>query len=274
MKIAIVGGGGNMGRWFARFLVKEGMEVVISSREPEKLRATELPEKVGVASNEDAVRQADAVILSVPIDTFEKVVAEIAPCIQAGQVVVDITSVKTMPVTVMHRYLKNNPVLGTHPMFGPRVKGMTGMNVVLTPTNENERNLALRVQNFLVSRYARVSLMSPEAHDKMMTVVLGLSHFIGLITADTLKDISNLKEMAAIKGTTYGMLLSLVENVVSQDPELYSSIQMALDGLPELENQFLKTGASWAEIVKNKDKEGFKKKMTKLKDIRFMKDDL
>ncbi|GAJ00954.1 unnamed protein product, partial [marine sediment metagenome] len=40
MKIAIIGGSGKMGRWFARFLVKEGKEVVITGRNQKKLRET------------------------------------------------------------------------------------------------------------------------------------------------------------------------------------------------------------------------------------------
>ena len=33
MKIGIIGGSGKMGKWFARFLMQEGYEVVISGRE-------------------------------------------------------------------------------------------------------------------------------------------------------------------------------------------------------------------------------------------------
>ena len=38
MKIAIIGGSGKMGRWFADFLLKDGKEVVITGRNEEKLQ--------------------------------------------------------------------------------------------------------------------------------------------------------------------------------------------------------------------------------------------
>ena len=37
MKIAIIGGSGKMGRWFASFLLKDGKEVVITGRDERKL---------------------------------------------------------------------------------------------------------------------------------------------------------------------------------------------------------------------------------------------
>ena len=36
MKVAIIGGSGKMGRWFANFLLKEGTEVILSARNKSK----------------------------------------------------------------------------------------------------------------------------------------------------------------------------------------------------------------------------------------------
>jgi prephenate dehydrogenase len=205
-------------------------------------------------------------VLSVPIGSFEGVVAEIAPYTRPGQVIIDITSVKTMPVTAMHKYFKSREILGIHPLFGPGAKGVANMNFVLTPTNKTEAALAQKVTKFLESRGARVTLMTPQEHDGMMGVVLGLAHYIALVAADTLSGLKNLKEMAAISGITYKVLLTLIESVVSEDPELYSAIQMALPGLPQLEKQFQQKAKLWAELVKNKDKAQFIDRMNAIKE--------
>ena len=71
MKIAIIGGYGKMGRWFAEFLLKDGKEVVISGRNEAKL--LEVKQQLGVeatSDNREAVKNADVVIISVPIDGF------------------------------------------------------------------------------------------------------------------------------------------------------------------------------------------------------------
>ena len=106
-----------MGRWFARFLSAEGRQVIISGRSQAKLREAAGQLGVESAPNEQAVAEADAVILSVPIDSFEAVVKEIAPHTHAGQYIFDITSIKARPVEIMHKYIHKGTILGVHPMF-------------------------------------------------------------------------------------------------------------------------------------------------------------
>jgi prephenate dehydrogenase len=73
--------------------------------------------------------------------------------------------------------------------------------------------------------------MTPEAHDELMAVVLGLAHFVAIVAADTLSGTGKLKEFQAIGGITYRALLTLIESVISEDPALYAAIQMSLPGM-------------------------------------------
>ena len=62
MKIAIIGGYGKMGRWFADFLLKDDKEVVIAGPNREKL--LEVKRQLGVeitTDNAEAVEGADVV---------------------------------------------------------------------------------------------------------------------------------------------------------------------------------------------------------------------
>ncbi len=107
--------------------------------------------------------------------------------------------------------------------------------------------------------------MTPREHDEMMAVVLGLAHFIAIVAADTLAGIGRLPQMKAIGGSTYRVLTTLVESVISEDPELYATLQMRLPRLSELEEIFQKNAAAWADLVKHQDKQGFMESMTALK---------
>jgi len=254
-----------MGRWFANFLLKEGKEVVISGRSERKLLEAKQQLGVEVASNVEAVRSADVVLLSVPIESFEEVVAQISPHIKPKQVVVDITSIKVFPVAAMHKHLKTGLVLGAHPLFGPGAKGVVNQNFVLTPTNDEERVLAQKVREYLEVRGGKVSLMTPQEHDEKMTIILGLSHFIAIVSADTLLSSGKLKETGAIGGITYKVLLTLVESVLSENPELYASLQMNLPNIAEIEELFHKKVKEWANLVKTKDRQEFIQQMTTLR---------
>jgi len=266
MKVAIIGGSGKMGQWFARLLMEEGREVVITGRNQKKLLAVGKQLGAEVATNTEAVKDADVILLSVPIDNLEEVVKQISPHIQPKQVIVDITSVKVFPVEVMHKYIKNGLILGTHPMFGPGANNIGNQNFVLTPTSDDEQKLAEKVSVYLEDRGARVTLMTPEEHDEMVAITLGLSHFIAIASADALLNLDKSGKMRLVGGSTYRLLRVLIESVLSEDPEFYASLQMKLPGIAEIEKLFQRSAQKWAEVVAGKDRQKFVDGMNALKD--------
>src|SRR4030042_1195365 len=153
MRVAIIGGYGKMGRWIADFLLKDRKEVVLYGRNEEKLLAA--GHDLGVyteTSLSQAVKDVELVIVSVPIDSFSEVIKLLKPCLTSGQVVMDVTSVKVMPVRVMHEYLDNVTVLGTHPVFGPGARSARNQNFILTPTNDAEQAIADKVKDNLAEK--------------------------------------------------------------------------------------------------------------------------
>jgi prephenate dehydrogenase len=266
MKVAIIGGAGKMGQWFAVRLLQDGAQVVITGRNQKKLTAAGKKLGVPIATNVAAVKQADVVIISVPPETFEPVVKEIGPYARDGQIFFDVTSLKTKPVEIMHRYLGKGTILGTHPVFGPGAKSASNQNFVLTPTNEEEAMLAGKTRQYLEERGANVSIMTPLEHDRMMTVVLGLAHFIAIVSADTLLSLEKFEEMKKLGGTTFKVLYTLIESVISEDPEFYASLQMSFPDITDVENLFQSKTKLWAELVKNDDKKEFVRKMTSLRE--------
>jgi prephenate dehydrogenase len=273
MRIAIIGGYGKMGRWLARALRAEvGLDVTIAGRDGAKLREAAQQLGVAAAPAAEAVGNADAVILSVPIDSFEAICKELAPAVRHGQYIFDVTSIKARPVEIMHKYFGGCRVLGTHPMFGPGAATVSGQRFVLTPTNAEERSLAGIIHRYLEERSAKVAIMSPAEHDELMAIVLGLSHFIALVSADTLLSLGKIKGAEAVSGTTYRLLLTLAEAVVSEDPEFYSTLQMNLPGLAEIEDIFLAKARDWASIVKGRDAQSFARRMDQIKS-RFAQED-
>lgn len=267
MRVAIIGGYGKMGRWFAGLLKNDGMDVIVYGRNREKL--LEVAGQYNVQWETDlgkAVNGAEVILVAVTIDSFEDVIRDLQSCVNPGQVVLDVTSVKVKPVDIMHRYLDNVTILGTHPVFGPGAKSARNQNFILTPTNDAENEVADKVTRYLEAKGALVTVMSPQEHDNLMSVVLGLSHFIAIATADVLLSFEQLGLMKAIGGPTYKVLLTLAESVITEDPQLYASIQMNLPGMTEKEEHFRKSVQAWADIVKNGDRQQFIEKMNGLKE--------
>jgi len=72
--------------------------------------------------------------------------------------------------------------------------------------------------------------------------------------------------MKAIGGSTFKLLLTLAEGVISEDPEFYTSLQMNLPNIADIEKLFQERAKTWADLVKNKDSQKFARRMNELKD--------
>jgi len=264
LKIAIIGGAGKMGQWFARVFLNDGMNVAISdilyNKNPD-YNTSLAGEFVTVST---AIDQADVVLMSVPMDNFEESIEEVSGYIRPGQIVIDISSVKARPVELMHKYITKGLALGVHPMFGPGAINLENRNVVLTPTNIEEKNLANRVETYLKGKGARVFQIPPEEHDELMSIVLGLPSFIAIVSADALLSLNKLKITRDISGSTYKLLLMLTESIVTKDANLYASLQMALPNIAEIEDVFLQKVVDWITLVKDKDRPKFLEKLHNL----------
>lgn len=83
---------------------------------------------------EKAVPESDIVIVSVPINVTEETIAEFAPKMKAGSLLMDFTSIKVKPVEAMKKFAPSDvEILGTHPMFGPTIPTIRGQTVILVP---------------------------------------------------------------------------------------------------------------------------------------------
>ena len=265
MRVAVIGAG-KMGRWFTRLFKNEGFSVVVSSRTQSKADALGAEFGVEVArSNAQALDGADWILLCVSLDSLEPVLQEIGSHVRPDQFVMDIGSVKEIPVNLLHAYVEHGVTLGTHPVFGPGAKSLQGQNFVLTPVGDEEKRFAGEFRGWLETRGANVSVLSPRKHDMLMSLVLGFPHFVGLVAGDTLMDNADFVGAKAVGGATYKLLLTLAEAVSSEEPGFYSNLHMSLPEMQKIEGLFLSKVEEWLKLVKSKDCAGFSGKMQHVK---------
>jgi prephenate dehydrogenase len=264
MKVAVIGAG-KMGVWFAKFFESKGYDVILADRKKAKLEAQKDLLVDLTTSFEEAVKDADQINLCVSINAMEEVAKAISPAIHEGQVVMDICSIKETPVKTMHQYLKGATILVTHPVFGPGSNGVKHKAYVLTPTNTKEQEFAEQYKKWLEQEEAHVFIMSPQKHDELMSVVLGLPHFLGLVACETLLEQVNLPETKKVAGTTYRMLFTLAEATALETPDLFASVQTNLANLGEIEDLFMAKAQELLTLIKSKDQKAIVECMEQLK---------
>ncbi len=254
--MTIVGGYGAMGRWMVKLLKERGFEIRISGKNAEVGAA--FAKKMGIdffTDNIEAVRGADIVIVSVPISVTEDVIKEIAPHMKDGSLLMDVASIKESPAKAMLKYSKESvELLPTHPMFGPSAPDLEGQVVLLTPLRSE--TWLPKVKKFLEKEGARVYTTTPEEHDRVMSVIQGLTHFVYIATGITLGDLNvDIEYTKRFASPIYQMMLDMIARIVGQDPYMYAMIQIYNPRNVDIHSKFIEN----AELLRNIILEGHEK---------------
>lgn len=243
MKTGIIGGTGKMGRLFTPVFERAGYEVLVSGR------STPL-------TNTDLAEQCDLVIVSVPIHDTVRVIEEISPLLTKDQLLCDFTSLKTGPVTAM---LKSKArVIGLHPLFGPTVQSLRHQTIIVCPARA-EDTLLQSLLSLFRNEGAQCTLATPEQHDRMMAVVQGLTHFVTLCMADSVRRLGiDIETTRAFTSPVYQIELSLVGRLLSQDPLLYADILQQNPFVPAVLSICTSSAEDLRRIVDTRDPDLFR----------------
>lgn len=263
MKILIIGGTGETGRWFVKFYKKHGFDVAIWGVNKRK----DIAESLGVRFVDDLdgeIKTSDIVMVSVPINITEKTIQDIAPKMPAGSLLMDITSVKTGPVEAMRKYAPVDvEILGTHPMFGPSIPDIRGQIVIFTPIEGRSARWFPVIRSLYEENGAHIEILDAVEHDRMMAVVQGLTHFayisIGSVFMELEFDVANSRRFMS---PMYDIMLDLVGRILAQNPYLYAMIQMNPE-VAKVHRAYIDQCDRMAEMVRNRDIEGFVTMMKK-----------
>jgi len=240
--IGIIGGTGQMGQWFKKFFEKEGHKVLIAGR------TTQL-------TPEECAPKCDVVIISVPIESTIKTIIKIGPLVREDALLMDLTSVKKIPVKAMIKYSKA-AVIGAHPVFGPSVSSLKNQIVVLCPVRPKKWLGWLK--NILEKNSAAVKITSPEKHDKMMSIIQGVTHFSTICLAHALKQLGiSVEESLSYASPIYKLRMDMVGRIFNQDPELYADIEMLNTENKTAIEEYMKATRKLQGIIKRKDRGEF-----------------
>lgn len=137
------------------------------------------------------LKDADLVILATPVNTILKLAPKIASIIKEGCLVTDVGSSKSQIVRSLEK--KFTHFVGAHPLAGSEKKGVAYTReglfndsvCILTPTKKTGLRDLKRIKKLWEEAGAKVSLLSPAEHDRILAFVSHLAH----ITAFSLMDV-------------------------------------------------------------------------------------
>src|SRR5437868_9452054 len=196
-RVALIGFG-LIGSSIARAARLQGLvgDIVTTARSSKtRARVKELGIVDRVAeSNAEAVKDADLVILCIPVAACGAVAEEIAPHLKPGAIVSDVGSVKGAVVRDMAPHLPARVhFIPAHPVAGTEHSGPdSGFAELfihrwcnLTPPEGTDAPATERLRAFWAGMGARVEIMTPEHHDLVLAITSHLPYLIAYTIVGT-----------------------------------------------------------------------------------------
>jgi prephenate dehydrogenase len=188
--VAILGPG-LIGGSLALALAERGLarRLMIYARSPHALDEIRLAgvEAELTQNPSEAVREADVVILCVPIEAMAGLVNEFRDALKPDALVTDVGSVKGSVERDLAPLLEDRALwIGSHPMAGSERGGFAAARadlfesatVILTPTKQTAREAKRRAEKFWTALGAQLTELAPTEHDQMVAAVSHIPHLL------------------------------------------------------------------------------------------------
>jgi cyclohexadieny/prephenate dehydrogenase len=233
-RVALIGFG-LIGGSIARAARRHGLagEIVATARsEQSRARVAELGlvDRV-VESNVEAVRDADLVILCIPVGACGPVAQEIAAHLKPGAIVSDVGSVKGAIVRDMAPHLpKSIHFVPAHPVAGTENSGpdsgfaelFINRWCILTPPDGADAAAVDRLRAFWAAMGAKVEIMTPDHHDLVLAITSHLPHLIAYTIVGTAEELAQVTESEVIKFSAGGF--RDFTRIAASDPTMWRDI--------------------------------------------------
>ncbi|HXX05558.1 MAG TPA: prephenate dehydrogenase/arogenate dehydrogenase family protein [Candidatus Bathyarchaeia archaeon] len=216
-KIAIIGSEGQMGKFFTRYFLEKGFEVIGYDSEREILNKsiTKAQSLVG------AILPADYVILCIPVKRTPETIRLIAKEMKRESHLIDISSLKLKTAAALSKIPdKINPIC-IHPMFGPGTKKLKGQNIISIPIRDAKKEIAVAKSLFSEANFVQIDATE---HDKKIAIILGMTHLSNLVLANILAKEENFALVEKMGGTTFKAQKLLTAGIMTESQELIGTI--------------------------------------------------
>jgi prephenate dehydrogenase len=132
-----------------------------------------------------ALLGADLVILATPVQSIIEIGSKIKELLAQDAVITDAGSTKAEIVAKLGRLYPKN-FIGAHPLAGSEKKGLEHADpklfkdkvTILTPTDKSSKDTLKRLRSFWKGLGAKVVVLDPKSHDKLLSKISHLPHIL------------------------------------------------------------------------------------------------
>lgn len=253
-------------------------EIVTTARSPAtRARVQELGivDRV-VDTNAEAVKNADLVILCIPVGACGPVAEEIAPHLKPGAIVSDVGSVKGAVVREMSPHLpKSVHFIPAHPVAGTEYSGpdsgfaelFINRWCILTPPANADAAAVEKLAEFWRALGANVETMGADHHDLVLAVTSHLPHLIAYTIVGTADELEDVTQAEVLKFSAGGF--RDFTRIAASDPVMWRDVFLAnKDAVLEMLGAFQEDLSKLTRAIRRGDGEALFEHFTRTRAIR------
>jgi prephenate dehydrogenase len=146
-------------------------------------------------------------------------------------------------------------VVGTHPLFGPKVRDLHGQVVYVCPgRGEQWQNWLI---DLLQNQGAKVEIRDPGEHDRLMARIQVLRHFMLVTFGLSLTRLDfDVKELLPISGQWFNQLIEMLKSQLEQNHGLYADLALNNPAASEVLDEFARSAIEISRLVTKGDRDG------------------
>jgi len=232
-RVAIIGLGllgGSVG-----LAVREHAPDIVTSgfdRDPDVREAAKARSLVNAVcdTQAEAVRDADLLILCVPVGAMETAAGELAGHLKDDVIISDVGSSKQSVAQALARALPGHIIIPAHPVAGTEQSGpeagfaslFINRWCILTPPNETDEAAVKALSDFWAKLGATIEVMDPEHHDLVLAVTSHIPHLIAFTIVGTASDLEEVTRSEVIKYSAGGF--RDFTRIAASDPVMWRDV--------------------------------------------------
>jgi prephenate dehydrogenase len=180
-----------------------------------------------------ALQDADLVMIAAPVAQTSEILQKIQPHLAPNTVITDAGSTKSDVLEAAKNVLGNqfSQFVGGHPIAGAEKSGAAaalanlyvGKNVIITPTQETNKEAVEVVRELWKACGANVSAMPADEHDSIFAAVSHLPHLLAFALVDDIASRNNANQLFSFAASGFRDFT----RIAGSHPEMWRDISLA-----------------------------------------------
>ncbi len=222
----------------------------------------------------EACRGADLVILATPVSAIPSIVSKIKDMLSPGALLTDVASTKAKLIRELDPLIPESvDFVPGHPIAGKEKSGcrFSQANLfenrwtILTPNQRTRTHALERVKSMWTEIGARVEIMDPIQHDRVLAAVSHLPHLVAYALVDTLAGIDQKDPVLRFSAGGFQDFI----RIAGSSPEVWRDIFLENQGpIREMIELYINRLNGLDTLIENGDDEGLLRLFAKAREIK------